>query len=241
MYFRMNRNGKLDMKFQNLVSSIPKHLLLVSSINVPNFTSDSGNGEDVQNSNLESYLSSVKSDLAKHVPSDKYSTNSLPNKVVPVMYQLICLLLEDFKLSKGNFANGLIYLEDIIGTIEHIIKESKPYHQVVDMVARCKYKLAARKRNLQNNVEEEDYELKMNFLNRSVDLDMGLTALKELLMMKTIWQHYNMRSRLREGGSQLAEYLIQDFSDSEIMSPLDSRYVAGFNSISCYWTIVLNF
>merc|ERR1712025_496104 len=67
------------------------------------------------------------------------------------------------------------------------------------------------------------YELKMNFLNRSVDLDMGLTALKELLMMKTIWQHYKMRSRLREGGSQLAEYLIQDFSDSEIMSPLDFR------------------
>ena len=221
----MNAGEKLTEKVTSLVSSIPNHLSAVSSINVPKLTSDVGCGDGEEH--LVNYLTSLKNDLFKQISTEKYSVNSVPSKVVLVIYHLICLLLEDFKFSKRSFVNGLIYLEDILTTIDHIIRETKPYPLAVDMVARCKYKLAARKRNLQNNVEEEDFELKMNFLNRFVDLDTGLTALKELLMMKTIWQHYHMRSR-GGGEPQLVEYLIPDFSDSEL-SHSDIRYQASFH------------
>ena len=219
-------NEHLIAKFISLITSIPKHLSAVASINVPNLTTESASeGGD---ESLLSYLASLKTELFTYVSTAKCSANSVPSKVVPVLHQLVCLLLEDFKFSKDSFVNCLIYLEDILTTIDLIIRESKPYPLAVDMVARCKYKLSARKRNIQNNVEDVDYVLKMNFLNRFVDLDSGLTALKELMMMKTIWQHYNMRSRVRGGEPHLVEYLIPDFGDSEL-SLSDIRYKVSFS------------
>merc|ERR1712138_176266 len=50
-------------------------------------------------------------------------------------------------------------------------------------------------------------------------------------MGKTIWQHYNMRSRVRGGEPHLVEYLIPDFGDSELsLSDIRSRSISHKSS-----------
>ena len=130
------------------------------------------------------------------------SRNTLTHKCIRILYQLSCLLLEDYQFSGQRFVNSVVYAEDVLRSVSQVARKSKNMFFTVDCVSRGRSRLAARKRNMRNNLDSSDFVDKMNFLNKWHDLDDSMMSLKELLMMVTIWQQYDKRGdRIREGRS----------------------------------------
>ena len=117
----------------------------------------------------------------------------------------------------------LVYAEDVVKTVTSVAMKSRSMFTAVDSVSRARARLAARKRNIRNNLEQEDFVNKMNFLNLWSDLDDALLSLKELLMMVTIWQQCERPGRVIDCRHISQDLFIRDFqsasrSDFNILS-----------------------
>ena len=98
--------------------------------------------------------------------------------------------------------------------VTSVAMKSRSMFTAVDSVSRARARLAARKRNIRNNLEQEDFVNKMNFLNLWSDLDDALLSLKELLMMVTIWQQCERPGRVRDGRHISQDLFIRDFQSA---------------------------
>ena len=174
---------------------------LVQEINLPKFEDNRKCDEKY----LSEYLAKVASQLFTHLPPAASSRQSLSEKCVLVVYQLLRLLETDFRISEDSFRNSLLYPEHVLSAVTAVAKGSRYFHQAVESVIRAKARLAARRRNIPNRTEDADFVLEMNFMNRFLDVDSSLSSLKEMMMMATIWQHCDMRARAREARLPLEE------------------------------------
>ena len=84
--------------------------------------------------------------------------------------------------------------------IGQVPKKTKNLFLTVDFVSRGRARLAARKRNMRNNLKSAEFEVKMNFLNRLHVLDDSMMSLKELMMM-VLFVYDSRGGRIREGRS----------------------------------------
>ena len=191
-----------DSDISRMVLSMADHVkTLVKDINLPKFEDNRKCDEKY----LSEYLARVAALLFIHLPPASSSRQSLSEKCVLLVYQLLRLLETDFRISEDSFRNSLLYPEHVLSTVTAVAKGSRYFHQAVESVIRAKARLAARRRNIPNKTEDADFVLEMNFTNRFLDLDSSLSSLKEMMMMATIWQHCDMRARVREGRLPLEE------------------------------------
>ena len=125
--------------------------------------------------------------------------------------------LDDVKMSRSKFNNCLIYTGDVIKLLSSMSKEKSHYIPVVEGVSRARGRLMARRRNLGNNQDQTDFVLRMNFMNTLHDLETSLASLKEMMLMSTLWQHCDLRARLRDSrGAEARLTSVPNLSDDTI-------------------------
>ena len=136
------------------------------------------------------YESSSKSALT--------ARQTVKGRCLTLLYQMVCLVFDDVKMSCLKFNNCFVYTGDVIKLISSMNTDKSHYIPIVEGVSRARGRLMARRRNLGNNPEQTDFVLRMNFMNSLHDLETSLASLKEMMLMSTLWQHCDLRARLRD-------------------------------------------
>ena len=180
---------------RKLVESIYEEaILLIPNQSLPKLDKDSTEDEAdavrfLMRMKTSIYESSSKSALT--------ARQTVKGRCVTLLYQTVCLVL-DVKMSRSKFNNCLVYTGDVIKLLSSMSKEKSHYIPVVEGVSRARGRLLARRRNLGNNQDQTDFVLRMNFMNTLHDLETSLASLKEMMLMSTLWQHCDLRARLRD-------------------------------------------
>ena len=155
------------------------------------------------------YESSSKSALT--------ARQTVKGRCLTLLYQTVCLVLDDAKMSRSKFNNCLVYTGDVLKLLSSMSKEKSHYIPVVEAVSRARGRLLARRRNLGNNRDQTDFVLRMNFMNTLHDLETSLASLKEMMLMSTLWQHCDLRARLRDSrGAEARLTSVPNLSDDTI-------------------------
>ena len=184
------RSRVIESIFEEAVLLVP-----TQSQSVPRF--DEQSSED--DNNAIEYLSTLKNFIFESSSKGAIaSRQAVAERCLKILYQLVCLVLEDVKLSQWKFANCAIYTDAVLGTISSVYKGPGYYIHAIDTASGAKGRLLARRRNLVNNPDQEDFVLRMNFLNKLNDLETSLASIKEMMLMSTLWQHCDFRARARK-------------------------------------------
>ena len=200
---------------RKLVESIYEEAtLLIPNQSLPKLDEDSSEDEAdavrfLMRMKTSIYESSSKSALT--------ARQTVKGRCVTLLYQTVCLVLDDVKMSRSKFNNCLIYTGDVIKLLSSMSKEKSHYIPVVEGVSRARGRLMARRRNLGNNQDQTDFVLRMNFMNTLHDLETSLASLKEMMLMSTLWQHCDLRARLRDSrGAEARLTSVPNLSDDTI-------------------------
>ena len=200
---------------RKLVESIYEEaILLIPNQSLPKLDKDSTEDEAdavrfLMRMKTSIYESSSKSALT--------ARQTVKGRCVTLLYQTVCLVLDDVKMSRSKFNNCLVYTGDVIKLLSSMSKEKSHYIPVVESVSRARGRLLARRRNLGNNRDQTDFVLRMNFMNTLHDLETSLASLKEMMLMSTLWQHCDLRARLRDSrGAEASLTSVPNLSDDTI-------------------------
>ena len=120
-----------------------------------------------------------------------------------LLFLTTSLGLEDAEIS-GSWHNFLTYLDPVLVAINHLViaggadKAVPPSEEVLftalDFTSLARETLRARRRNVNNN--PADMVARLNFLNRLDQLERGLLAAKDWLMMTLVRNHHGTREEL---------------------------------------------
>jgi len=120
-----------------------------------------------------------------------------------LLFLTASLGLEDAEIS-GSWHNYLTYLDPVLVAINHLViacgagKAVPPSEEVLftalDFTSLAREALRARRRNVNNN--PADMVARLNFLNRLDQLERGLLAGKDWLMMTLVRYHHGTREEL---------------------------------------------
>ena len=150
------------------------------------------------------YLTTMKNFIIESSSKSVLSARqTFKGRCLTVLYQLICLVLDDVKISSSKFNNCLIYTRDVINILSSMNLDQSYCIEAIESVSRARGRLLARRRNLCNNQDQKDFVMRMNFLNTLNDLETSLVSLKEMMLMSTLWQHCDFRARYSERGAEV--------------------------------------
>ena len=176
-------------------------ILLIPDQSVPKLETGSSDDDD----KAFRYLMRMKTFiLESSSKSGIWARQTVKGKCLTLLYQMVCLVLDDVKMSCSKFNNCLIYTTDVIKILSLMNKDQSHYIYVIESVSRARGRLLARRRNLGNNQDQKDFVLRMNFMNTLHDLETSLASLKEMMLMSTLWQHCDFRARYRGAEARLS-------------------------------------
>ena len=148
------------------------------------------------------YLTEMKNFFrANSSKSALFSRQTIQGTCSTVLYQLVCLVLDDVKMSSMKFNNCFIYTSEVLAVISLMIKPPCHYIESFEGMSKAKGRLLARKRNIANNPDQGDSVLRMNFKNTLNDIETSLASLKEMMLMATIRQRCELPKTAKFRGS----------------------------------------
>ena len=194
-------------------------ILLFPNHSVPR--PEEGSAEDDENA--VRYLTRMKNFIcASSAKSALLARQTTRGICSTMLYQLVCLVLDDVKMSNLKFNNCRIYTSDVLAIISLMNKPQGHYIQMFESMSRAKGRLLARKRNLSNNPEQSDFVLRMNFQNTLNDIETSLASLKEIMLMTTLRQHCDTNTaKFRDTVPSLDEVSITESEESLSDTSLD--------------------